>query len=353
MIIAPRANRATAFRSGVPGVAKAMLHQHGNNNNQVPIGLSNRARYRYGCSHTGAHLSIHVRMSKSLFALLFIVVIKKSNPSLARLPLPLMIGSMKDKKTKARLFVNEALRATAKITATSHQAHYLLKVLRAENGDRVVLFNGYDGEWTSVINDVSKKRCAFRVEKQLREQQVEPDLWLAFAPLKKSNTDFVIEKASELGASRLIPVFTEHTNSTRVKFERLRVIAMEAAEQCDRLSVAQVTEPVTFTELIDQWPEQRSLLVPDETGGGESLKSVLDADQKSLHGLLIGPEGGFARSELDVLGNLPFVTLVGLGPRILRTETAAIAALACYQAIIGDWDQRPRFKNGYFFNANK
>ncbi len=264
-----------------------------------------------------------------------------------------MIGSMKDKKTKARLFVNEALRATAKITATSHQAHYLLKVLRAENGDRVVLFNGYDGEWTSVINDVSKKRCAFRVEKQLREQQVEPDLWLAFAPLKKSNTDFVIEKASELGASRLIPVFTEHTNSTRVKFERLRVIAMEAAEQCDRLSVAQVTEPVTFTELIDQWPEQRSLLVPDETGGGESLKSVLDADQKSLHGLLIGPEGGFARSELDVLGNLPFVTLVGLGPRILRTETAAIAALACYQAIIGDWDQRPRFKNGYFFNANK
>ena len=160
-------------------------------------------------------------MSKSLSALLSIGVIRKSNPSLARLPLPLMIGPMKDKRTKARLFVNEALRATARITATSDQAHYLLKVLRAENGDHVVLFNGYDGEWTSVINDVSKKRCAFRVEKKLREQQVEPDLWLAFAPLKKSNTDFVIEKASELGASRLIPVFTEHTNSTRMKFERL------------------------------------------------------------------------------------------------------------------------------------
>jgi len=228
-----------------------------------------------------------------------------------------------------------------------------MKVLRAENGDHVVLFNGYDGEWKSVINNVSKKSCAFRVEKKLREQQVDPDLWLAFAPLKKSNTDFIIEKASELGASRLIPVFTEHTNSTRVKFERLRVIATEAAEQCDRLSVAQVTEPVTFTELIDQWPEQRGLLVPDETGGGKSLKSALDADQKSLHGFLIGPEGGFARSELDALRNLPFVTLVGLGPRILRAETAAIAALACYQAITGDWDQRPRFKNGYFFNANK
>lgn len=258
-----------------------------------------------------------------------------------------------DKKTKARLFVNGALRATAKITATPDQAHYLLKVLRAENGDHVVLFNGYDGEWTCVIDNVSKKNCTFRVEKQLREQRGEPDLWLAFAPLKKSNTDFVIEKASELGVSRLIPVFTEHTNSTRVKSERLRLIAMEAAEQCDRLSVAQVVEPVTFTELIDQWPEQRGLLVPDETGGGESLKSVLDTEQKSLHGILIGPEGGFARSELDALGKLPFVTLVSLGPRILRTETAAIAALACYQAITGDWNQRPRFKNGYFFNANR
>ena len=260
---------------------------------------------------------------------------------------------MANNKIKARLFVNEVLRDTYKITATSDQAHYLLKVMRAKKGDNVILFNGHDGEWRSVIDDVSKKRCAFRVKKQLRKQENEPDLWLAFCPLKKLNTNFVVEKASELGASRIIPVFTENTNSTRVKFERLRVIAMEAAEQCDRLSVAKVTEPVTFAELINIWPEQRGLLVPDETGGGESLKSVLDADRKSHHGFLIGPEGGFAQSELDALKNLPFVKLVGLGPRILRTETAAIAALACYQAMTGDWNQRPRFKNGYFFNANK
>ena len=278
---------------------------------------------------------------------------RKSNPSLARLLLPLMIGPMANNKTKARLFVNEVLRATAKITATADQSHYLLKVLRAKNGDCVSLFNGHDGEWTRVINDVSKKRCAFRVEKQLRKQPAEPDLWLAFAPLKKSNTDFVIEKASELGASRLIPVFTEHTSTARVKSERLRLIATEAAEQCDRLTVAHVTDPMSFDELIKKWPNQRHLLVPDETGGGESIKSVLDSMQKSPHGLFIGPEGGFARSELDALEKLPFVTLVGLGPRILRAETAAIAALACYQATTGDWDQRPRFKNGYIFNAKK
>ena len=257
------------------------------------------------------------------------------------------------KKTKARLFVSNTLEATAEITATSDQAHYLLRVLRVKNGDYINLFNGCDGEWTSVIKDVSKKGCHFQVEKKLREQLTEPDLWLAFAPLKKTNTNFVVEKASELGVSRLIPVFTEHTSTARVKSERLRLIATEAAEQCDRLTVAHVTDPMSFNELIKKWPNQRHLLVPDETGGGESIKSVLDSMQKSPHGLFIGPEGGFARSELDALEKLPFVTLVGLGPRILRAETAAIAALACYQATTGDWDQRPRFKNGYIFNAKK
>jgi len=264
-----------------------------------------------------------------------------------------MIAPMTDKKTKARLFTNDALKVPAQITASADQAHYLLKVMRAGNGDRVVLFNGRDGEWMSVIRDASKKSCTLLVEEQLRAQLVEPDLWLAFAPLKKSYTDFVIEKASELGVSRLIPVFTERTNTTRVKSERLRLIAMEAAEQCDRLSVAEVMEPVSFTQLIDQWPKQRQLLVPDETGGGKSLKSVLDGVHETHHGILIGPEGGFARSELDALDNLPFVTRVGLGPRILRAETAALAALACYQAITGDWDQKPRFNNGYTFNARR
>ena len=153
--------------------------------------------------------------------------------------------------------------------------------------------------------------------------------------------------------SRLIPVFTENTNTSRVNAERLRIIAIDSAEQCDRLTVADVTEPMTFAELLNQWPNQRHLLVPDETGGGKPIKLVLENMQLSPQGILIGPEGGFARSELDALKTLSFVTLVSLGPRILRAETAAIATLACYQAAYGDWNKKPRFNDGYTFNARK
>lgn len=266
-----------------------------------------------------------------------------------------MIGFMSDTKIKARLFTGHDLKAGQTITASADQAHYLLKVMRACNGERVVVFNGRDGEWLSAIEEATKKTCVLRMQKQLRPQSPEPDLWLAFAPLKKSNTDFIVEKATELGVSALMPVFTERTNTTRVKPERLKLIAMEAAEQCDRLSVPQVSEPVTLSRLLTDWPAGRTLLVPDETGGGAPLIDVLQApageEIMPPHGFLIGPEGGFAASELDALGNLPFVTKVGLGPRILRAETAAVAALACFQGMAGDWRQKPRFNNGYFFNA--
>jgi len=259
---------------------------------------------------------------------------------------------MSETKIKARLFSNADLKAGDAITPSADQSHYLLKVMRAQDAEHVVLFNGRHGEWLSSVISASKKSCQLRIEKQLRPQSPEPDLWLAFAPLKKSNTDFVIEKATELGVSRLIPVFTERTNTSRVKCERLRAIAMEAAEQCDRLSVPEVSEPLSLTDLIADWPAGRTLLVPDESGGGKPLKSVLETTGETRsHGFLIGPEGGFAASELDALGNLPFVSKVGLGPRILRAETAALAALACFQALVGDWQQAPRFNNGYFFNA--
>ena len=264
-----------------------------------------------------------------------------------------MIASMMDIKAKARLFVSDTLKSTAEINVTAYQAHYLLRVLRAKKDDHIILFNGYDGEWASVIKKVTKKNCRLRVKKQLRKQHIESDLWLAFAPLKKTKTDFVIEKASELGVSRLIPVFTENTNTSRVNAERLRIIAIDSAEQCDRLTVADVTEPMTFAELLNQWPNQRHLLVPDETGGGKPIKLVLENMQLSPQGILIGPEGGFARSELDALKTLSFVTLVSLGQRILRAETAAIATLACYQAAYGDWNKKPRFNDGYTFNARK
>jgi len=260
---------------------------------------------------------------------------------------------MNDTKIKARLFTDDDLGASVTITPNADQAHYLLKVMRAGNDERVILFNGRDGEWLSTVDEATKKTCVLRLEKQLRAQSPEPDLWLAFAPLKKSNTDFVIEKATELGVSSLMPVFTERTNTTRVKSERLRIIAMEAAEQCDRLSIPEVAEPLSLAKLLASWPDGRTLLVPDETGGGRALKDVLVDNTLKPHGFLIGPEGGFSASELDALSNLPFVIRVGLGPRILRAETAALAALACFQALSGDWKQKPRFNNGYHFNAHK
>ncbi|MBL6940974.1 MAG: 16S rRNA (uracil(1498)-N(3))-methyltransferase [Rhodospirillales bacterium] len=265
---------------------------------------------------------------------------------------------MNDIKIKARLFTVHDLEAGITITPNTDQAHYLLKVMRVQDSEQVVLFNGRDGEWLSAVRTISKKTCGLEIMEQLRPQIPEPDLWLAFAPLKKSNTDFLVEKATELGVSRLLPVFTENTNTTRVKSERLAAIATEAAEQCDRMSVPEISRVQNLTDLITGWPAGRTLLVPDETGGGQSLKSVLetsieDRDKKNPHGFLIGPEGGFAASELDALDKLPFVSRVGLGPRILRAETAALAALSCFQAVAGDWQQAPRFNNGYFFNARK
>lgn len=260
---------------------------------------------------------------------------------------------MNQTKIKARLYVSEDLKPGSEISPNSDQAHYLMKVMRASNGEGVVLFNGRDGEWLSIIEQATKKKCLLRVAEQRRPQALEPDVWLAFAPLKKTNTDFVVEKATELGVSRLIPVFTERTNTTRVNSDRLNLIAMEAAEQCDRLTVPEVSDPISFLELIQDWPQERSLLVPDETGGGQALKSVLDKTTSGSHGFLIGPEGGVAPSELDALCNLPFVTRVGLGPRILRAETAALAALACYQSMTGDWNSKPRFNDGYTFNARR
>lgn len=268
-----------------------------------------------------------------------------------------MIRGMTETKIKARLFCSAGLGADSSILATVDQAHYLFTVMRAQKGEHVIVFNGRDGEWLSTVRTISKKCCELQIAVQRRPQVLEPDLWLAFAPLKKSNTDFLVEKATELGVSRLIPVFTENTNTARVNSERLTAIAMKAAEQCDRLSVPKVVHHLNLSELITDWPTGRTLLVPDETGGGRPLKSVLEASTENAdlesHGFLIGPEGGFSSSELDALDKLPFVSRVGLGPRILRAETAALAALSCFQAVAGDWKEAPRFNNGYFFNARK
>jgi len=245
-------------------------------------------------------------------------------------------------KPKIRLFVDAALGARAEVGVDAGQAHYLNHVMRLAPGDTVLAFNGRDGEWRARLKDTGKNHCALTIESQTRVQAVEPGPWLAFAPLKKTPMDFVATKATELGVSRLLPVFTCLTAARRVATARLRANAREAAEQCGRLSVPEVAEPVNLEALIAAWPGGRRLLVPDESGSGMPLGQALAKEADGDYAFMIGPEGGFTPDELDELRKLPIVTMVGLGPRILRADTAALAALACWQSLVGDWHKPPQ-----------
>jgi len=247
---------------------------------------------------------------------------------------------------KLRLFVADDLGAGAAIALGREQSHYLANVMRADAGDAVSLFNGRDGEWQSEITSRGKRAVGLRVIGRLREQAVEPDLWLAFAPIKRGRIDFIAAKATELGVARLIPVMTARTQMTRVNTGRLRANAVEAAEQCERLTVPEVGEPVSLPDLLSAWPADRRLFVGDETGGGQPIAEAAGdfaAGAGQPCAVLVGPEGGFAPDELDALAKLPFVAKIGLGPRVMRADTAAIAALSVIQAIAGDWrDRRAR-----------
>jgi len=241
---------------------------------------------------------------------------------------------MNNTKSASRLYIGDDLSSERPVNLSKDQSHYLIRVMRRHSGDMVTLFNGRDGEWQARIVDASKSSCVLEISQQLREQTPEPDIWLAFAPIKKSRLDFMIEKATELGAARLLPVITHHTEVGRINRDRLQATVMEASEQCERLSVPEVIEAEDFHSFIANWPEGRRLFYLDETGNGELLSKVLKGDQPG--GFLVGPEGGFSPSELDVLRELPFSFGISLGPRILRTETAALSALANWQSIVGD-----------------
>lgn len=241
--------------------------------------------------------------------------------------------------SRLRLFVEDDLSADTALTLDRDQSHYLQNVMRRTDGDRIAVFNGRDGEFWADI--VAAKRGAVTVElvERFRVQTPEPDLWLAFAPIKRAALGFLAAKSTELGVSRLVPVLTARTNSERVNTRRLRANAIEAAEQSERLSVPGIAEPVKFRSFVETWPHERRLLVGDETGAGRPVAEVTQmlADAPGPLAVMTGPEGGFAPDELDQLGELPFVTPIGLGPRVLRADTAALAALSVVQAIAGDW----------------
>lgn len=248
---------------------------------------------------------------------------------------------------ETRLFVEEPLAAGAVVGLDHARAHYLRSVLRLAPGAAVALFNGRDGAWTARLEGLGKGWASLTVESLLQAQQPEPDLWLCFAPIKRARLDFLAEKATELGASRLVPVMTRHTIVTRVNGERLAANAREAAEQCERLTVPAVAEPAKLEALLAGWPAERRLFLCAEAGAARPIAEALLDEAGLAEGaarpaaFLTGPEGGFSAAELDALAKLPFVVPVGLGPRILRADTAAIAALASWQAILGDGKERP------------
>jgi 16S rRNA (uracil1498-N3)-methyltransferase len=205
------------------------------------------------------------------------------------------------------------------------QAHYLANVMRVGLGDRLRAFDGVSGEFEAVVETVSRKGASLRIGARTRAMEPPPDCWLCFALLKRQKTDLVVEKATELGVARILPVITARTQADHVNLDRLRAIAIEAAEQCERVSVPEIGAPMSLETLMTGWPERR-LYVADERRTAAVLNST--AAGTGPRALLIGPEGGFTEAELDGIAARPLVTRVSLGRRILRAETAAIAGLA-------------------------
>lgn len=248
---------------------------------------------------------------------------------------------------RTRLVVSDDLVAGAAVTVGRDRAHYLAHVLRLAVGAPVALFNGRDGEWLARIEAVTKNRAMLAVESRRRTQAAEPDLWLVFAPVKRAPLGFLVQKATELGVSVLLPAITRRTVVDRVNRERMIANAIEAAQQCERLTVPHIYEAASLSRILDVWPSERNILLCAEAGNADPIQDVLTGKTRcdQPHAILTGPEGGFDQTELDALRNLPFVTAVSLGPRILRADTAALAALACWQSALGDWRMRPPGRN--------
>lgn len=239
-------------------------------------------------------------------------------------------------KPLTRLYTGADLATDTVCALESGPAHKLRVVLRAQVGDTILLFNGRDGEWLARLTQMGKTHAEARCLEQTRAQSLEPGPWLAFAPVKKDQLDMIIEKAVELGVERLLPVITRRTENRRLKMERLAQQVVDACEQCERMSVPVLEEPLSLEKMLAAWPQNRTLLVCAERREAQPLAKVLAKADGPL-GLLVGPEGGFDDTELEAVLKLPISIPVNLGPRILRAETASIAALAVIQAISGDW----------------
>ncbi|MBS0360118.1 MAG: 16S rRNA (uracil(1498)-N(3))-methyltransferase [Proteobacteria bacterium] len=238
-----------------------------------------------------------------------------------------------------RLFIPHDLTAGAELALDHGQSHYLASVMRLSAGDELALFNGRDGEWRAVVSVVTKRAVGVRAETLLRPQAPAPDLDLVVALVKRARVETIVEKAAELGARRVRLTLTERTNADHTRLDRLTAIATEAAEQTGRLDVPAIEAPAKLDKLIDGWEAGRRLLFCDEAGDAAPVLEALSTAPAGPWAILIGPEGGFSPKERERLRALPYATPVTLGPRILRADTAAIAALSLWQAALGDWRQ--------------
>nr|WP_128253428.1 16S rRNA (uracil(1498)-N(3))-methyltransferase [Falsirhodobacter deserti] len=237
--------------------------------------------------------------------------------------------------SEIRLFVDAPLQVGTDVALTEAQAHYLFGVMRQGMGAPVTLFNGRDGAWRAEVTRAAKRGGTLTCVQQTAPLRLPPDLWLLFAPIKKARTDFIVEKAAEMGASRIIPVNTRFTNSERIRQDRLQAHAVEAAEQCGGTFVPEVTDIQQLDRLLADWPVDRRIMWCDESLTG--ARAGLQAAGHGPWAILIGPEGGFAEAEQARLRAMAQVIPVSLGPRILRADTAAVAAMALWQATLGDW----------------
>ena len=235
---------------------------------------------------------------------------------------------------KIRLYVDQPLAPGQAVRLSPDQAHYLTGVMRLTAGAPLLLFNGMDGEWRATLADASKRGAIAVPDARTKPLHLPPDLWLLFAPIKKARTDFIVEKAVELGAARILPVQTRHTNSDRIRQDRLQAHALEAAEQCGATYVPEVTDLHHLDKLLASWPTDRRLYWCDETALGQPATITPTTGPAAI---LIGPEGGFSADEAAKLRGKPHVTPLSLGPRILRADTAAVAALTLWQAACGEW----------------
>lgn len=240
--------------------------------------------------------------------------------------------------SKVRLFVDHPLGQAQTLALSQPQAHYLFSVMRLPVGAVISVFNGRDGEWDACVAEAGKRGGLLACVAQTRPLQPPPDLWLLFAPIKKARTDFIVEKAVEMGAARIVPVLTDFTNAERVRVDKLQAHAVEAAEQCGGTYVPEVAEPAKLARVLDQWSDvcpDRHILFCDETLIGAA--TPMAALPRGPWAIVIGPEGGFSQAERTRLRAMPLAHPVSLGPRILRADTAAVAAMALWQQALGDW----------------